>query len=226
MPDATDYPLRVPKIVLSDATQVQPPIPASWSKIPAVRHAMTNFPHSTFFFYLEGTAMITNPSLSVQGHITNSARLYNLTIPEQPVVPPDSVIRTLPRRRTQNIDFIVTQDHEGLSQSSFIVRRGDWAKYFLDSWYDPLYRSYNFQRAEGHALEHLVQWHGTILARLALIPQTIMNGYVNGTGQELYQEGQFVANLKGCDLPGQQSCEQGLRPFYGRFLAQLPKDEY
>lgn len=183
---------------------------------------MTVFPHSTFFFYLDRTALITNASLSVEEHITNKARLETLMIPDQPIVPPESVIRTLHARRASHVDFVVTQDHEGLSQSSFIVRRTEWAKYFLDAWYDPLYRSYNFQRAEGHALEHLVQWHGTILARLALVPQTIMNAYAQGRTEEKYEDGMFIANVKGCDLPLQASCESALKPYYDRFRATLP----
>lgn len=142
-------------------------------------------------------------------------------IPDHPVVPPESVIHTLHGRRSEHVDFIVTQDHEGLSQNSFIVRRGEWAKYFLDAWYDPLYRSYNFQRAEGHALEHLVQWHGTVLARMALIPQRTMNSYVSGEAKELYSEDDFVAHSKGCSTPGRPSCEEDLKPYYGRFQAAL-----
>ena len=81
-------------------------------------------------------------------------------------------------------------------------------KFFLDAWFDSLYRSYNFQRAEGHALEHLVQWHGTILLRLALVPQRIMNAYLKGEGDEVYNTGDFVASLHGCDGPDKgRSCE-------------------
>lgn len=73
-------------------------------------------------------------------------------IRDQPVVPPDSVIKTFPHIKGANIDFALTQDKEGLSQGSFVIRKGDWAKFFLDTWFDPLYRSYNFQKADTHAL--------------------------------------------------------------------------
>ena len=131
--------------------------PPSWSKIPALRHAMTLYPLSTYFFYLTPLALIMNPSLSIESHIMNPARLESLMQPNQPVVPPESVIKTFSNLQASNIDLVLTQDREGLSQGSFVVRRGEWAKYFLDAWFDPLYRSYNFQKAEGHALEHIVQ---------------------------------------------------------------------
>lgn len=209
LPNITDYALN------------EDHVPDSWSKIPAVRHAMTLYPHTQYFFYLDRTSVITNPILSLHEHITKHSRLESLMIADQPIVPPDSVIRTLHSRRADRVDFIVTQDHEGLSQASFLVRHGIWAQFFLDSWYDPLYRSYNFQRAEGHALEHLVQWHGTILARIAIVPQKIMNSYISGKALEQYTDGDFVANAPACGLPNQPTCETALRPYYNVFKGIL-----
>jgi hypothetical protein len=73
------------------------------------------------------------------------------------IVPPDSVIKTFSHLKGDRIDFVLSQDNEGLAGGSMVIRAGEWAKFFLDSWFDPLYRSYNFQKAEAHALEHIVQ---------------------------------------------------------------------
>lgn len=191
--------------------------PLSWSKVPAMRHAMTLYPSSTYFWYLDPTALIMNRSLSLTGHIVDKARLESLMIVNKPVVPPDSVIKTFDHVKGDRIDLVVAQDRDGLCQSSFIIRRGEWAKYFLDAWFDPLYRSYNFQKAEGHALEHIVQWHGTILAKLALIPQRTFNSYThNPLGTDIagmYSEGDFVANFIGCDR-NKRSCADEMQPFF------------
>jgi mannan polymerase II complex MNN11 subunit len=96
-----------------------------------------------------------NPELSVEEHIINPNKLESLMIRDQPIVPPDGVIKTFPHLKGSQIDLVLTQDKEGLSQGSFIVRRGDWSKFFLDTWFDPLYRSYNFQKADSHALVSL-----------------------------------------------------------------------
>lgn len=92
------------------------------------------------------------PELPLNTHITNFKRLDSLMLKDIPVVPPDSVIKTFTHLKAENVDLVITQDGEGLCQGSFILRQGDWAKFFLDTWFDPLYRSYNFQKAEGHAL--------------------------------------------------------------------------
>lgn len=79
-------------------------------------------------------------------------RLEQLMLRDVSVVPPDSVIKTFSHLKGDKVDLVLTQDGEGLCQGSFIIRQTDWAKFFLDTWFDPLYRSYNFQKAEGHAL--------------------------------------------------------------------------
>lgn len=131
--------------------------PASWSTVPALRHAMKVYPHTPWLFYLTSTALIMNPQQSLHAKLLEPKKLESLMIVDKPVVPPDSVIKTFSHLRGERIDFVLTQDREGLAGGAMLVRTGEWARFFLDAWFDPLYRSYNFQKAEGHALEHIVQ---------------------------------------------------------------------
>ncbi|KAI9849030.1 MAG: hypothetical protein M1837_005921 [Sclerophora amabilis] len=192
--------------------------PQGWSRVPAVRHAMSLNPHATYFFHLDQNALIMNPTLSIEAHVMSRPRIESLMIRDKPVVPPDSVIKTFSHLHGDSVDLVLTQDAEGLSQGSFIIRQGEWARFFLDTWFDPLYRSYNFQKAEGHALEHIVQWHPTILAKLALVPQRTINSYnSDSVGKQdniLYQEGDFVIHLAGCNVETKRNCETELETFY------------
>ncbi|KAI9799239.1 MAG: hypothetical protein M1833_004117 [Piccolia ochrophora] len=194
--------------------------PLGWSRVPAVRHAMTINPHSTYFFHLDQNALIMNPSLSLEAHIMSKKRLESLMLRNRPVVPPDSVIKTFSHLHGDQVDLVLTQDKEGLSQGSFILRQGDYARFMLDTWFDPLFRKYNFQRAEGHALEHVVQWHPTVLAKLALVPQNVMNSYSADTSKEgskgvgLYQDNEFVIHFSGCATDVKRDCEKELWDFY------------
>jgi hypothetical protein len=126
--------------------------PTSWTNVVAVRHALTKFPDCKFVWFLDQNAFIMNPELTVEEHIMKPAKLEGLMIKDHPVVPPDSIIKTFSHLKSQDVDFVVTQDKEGISASSYVIRNGDWARFFLETWFDPLYRSYNFQRAETHAL--------------------------------------------------------------------------
>lgn len=93
-----------------------------------------------------------NPSLSLEKHILEPARLESLMRRDVPVVPPDSVIRTFSHVKAEKIDLILSQDAENIGVGSFIIKSGEWAKFMLDTWFNPLYRAYNFQKAELHAL--------------------------------------------------------------------------
>ncbi|RKF57926.1 putative alpha-1,2-galactosyltransferase C8D2.17 [Golovinomyces cichoracearum] len=179
--------------------------PSSWARVPAIRHALTQYDHCKFVWYLSHNSVIMNPTISVEEDIMDPLKLESLMLRNYPIVPPSSVIKTFQMLKGTNIDLVLTQDKTGLALGSFIIRRGCWAKFFLDTWFDPLYRSYNFQKAHVHALEHIVQWHPTILSKLAIIPQKILNSYIDPnltseTGR--YSDGDFVVELAGCDLTG------------------------
>ncbi|KAK4166161.1 family 34 putative glycosyltransferase [Cladorrhinum sp. PSN259] len=180
--------------------------PKSWAKVVAMRHALTKFPDAYFLWYLDQNAFIMNPRLKVEDHIMKNARLEELMKKDQPVVPPDSIIKTFSHLKGQDVDFVLTQDNEGLSSGSFIVRNGEWARFFLETWFDPIYRSYNFQKAETHALEHIVQWHPTILARMAIIDQRLLNSYSQRIKGVEYKEGDFAVRLVDCLAAGVQAC--------------------
>jgi mannan polymerase II complex MNN11 subunit len=155
-----------------------------------------------------------------------------------PVVPPDSVIHTFSHLTTPKTSLILTQDGDILAHGSFLLRTSsgikeskDWAKFFLDTWFDPLYRGYNFQKAEGHALEHIVQWHPTILAKLVLVPQRVMNSYNIhlGDGKEdvavekegLWQEGDFLVRFAGCETTKERTCEDEMKPYYEKWMEEV-----
>jgi mannan polymerase II complex MNN11 subunit len=155
-----------------------------------------------------------------------------------PVVPPDSVIHTFSHLTTQKTALILTQDSENLAHGSFLLRNAggseeskDWAKFFLDTWFDPLYRGYNFQKAEGHALEHIVQWHPTILAKLVLVPQRVMNSYNIYIGDEkgnlrekkerVWQEGDFLVRFLGCEILKERNCEDEMKPYYEKWTVEV-----
>lgn len=120
-----------------------------------MRHALTKFYYSEYIWYLDQNSLIMNPDLTIENHIMDPKRVESLMIKDQPIVPPDSVIKTWGGLKGDQVQLVLSQDKEGLSQGSFIVRRGDWSKFFLDTWFDPLYRSYNFQKADTHALVNL-----------------------------------------------------------------------
>ncbi|KAL2117139.1 hypothetical protein VTJ04DRAFT_9307 [Mycothermus thermophilus] len=196
-PTPSDYPLS--------------PSPPSWAVVPAVRDALTRFPNSGWIWYLDASALIMNPQIKLEKDIVAPARLDELMRRDVPVVPPNSVVKTLAHLRGEDADLVLTQDGDGLSTGSFLVRNGEWARFFTESWFAPLLRSYNFQKAEVHALEHIVQWHATILSRVALVEQRVLNAYNKGAnGAQEYKDGDLVVRFPGCEGA---ACETETRAF-------------
>lgn len=67
--------------------------------------------------------------------------------------------------------------------------------------------------------EHLVQWHPTILSKLALVPQRTFASYTKATMGEVFQQGDFVAMFAGCAKVGQDSCENIAKEYREKWQA-------
>jgi len=217
------------------------PAPSSWTVVPALRHALTEHRSSTWFWLLSADAFITSPSLSLESHILQP--LESLMQKDIPVVPPDSVIHTFSHLKPSRTHLVLSQDMDNLAHTSFLLRNtpftpatpDNWSQYFLDAWFDPLYRAYLFQKAENHALEHIVQWHPTILAKLVLIEQRRFNSYNYATPpirdgddnlrthDSMWQDGDFVVNLKGCRESDKRNCEEEMRHYFALWEKQVEK---
>lgn len=55
--------------------------------------------------------------------------------------------------------------------------------------------------------EHIVQWHPTVLSKLALVPQRTFAAYSKAELGDSYQKGDFVVLFPDCKPTGPQSCE-------------------
>ncbi len=210
--------------------------PFSWTGVVAMRDALTKFPDCRYVWFLDASALVMNPKLKLEEHVMAPARLEVLMKKGVSVVPPDSIIKTFAHLKPDDVDLVLTQDKDGLSSASLVLRNGEWARFFLETWFDPLYRSYNFQKAETHALvgyiltaaafpcrgkdwltffvqEHIVQWHPTILSRMAIVDQRILNSYSKGSRGEEYKDGDIVVRFPDCAAAGEHACETQSQAF-------------
>ncbi|KAF5565172.1 alpha-1,2-galactosyltransferase [Fusarium napiforme] len=182
--------------------------PRSWAKIIAMRHALSKYPDATYVWYLDQNAYIMELDKKLEEQVVNPAKLESLMIKDWSIVPPDSIIKTFSHLKGEDAGLIISQDEVGLVTNSYILKNGEWAKFLIETWMDPLYQSYNFQKAERHALEHIVQWHPTILSKLALIPQRTFASYGRNKEGNAYRDGDFVTLLVDCTVTGQTSCDK------------------
>lgn len=63
-----------------------------------------------------------------------------------------------------------------------------------------------------------MQWHPTVLARTALVPQRTISSYskdsLRASADGTYQEGDLVIQFRGCEEIEGRDCEQELDPYY------------
>jgi mannan polymerase II complex MNN11 subunit len=141
-----------------------------------------------------------NPSIPLHTNFLSPASLLALPLRDVPVFPPETSIRTLPLRTQPISQISLILSHGGgiLHTGSILVRRGDFANFFIDSWNDPLVRSYGFPGEDHQALEHMIQWHSTVLDGLAVMPKRSLLSFGVAAGDdEQYHEGDFVVHLDG-----------------------------
>lgn len=62
-----------------------------------------------------------------------------------------------------------------------------------------------------------MQWHPTILSKLAIVPQRLINAYSKGQG-ELYKEDDIVVRFPGCLFGSNPAeCEEEAKRFLPRW---------
>lgn len=77
------------------------------------------------------------------------------------------------------------------------------------------------EEANARTQEHIVQWHPTILSKLALVPQRTLGPYTRTDQGNAYQDGDFVVMFPGCTATGAQSCETVSSSYYQKWSSSL-----
>lgn len=90
--------------------------------------------------------------MSIEQIVLNEPNLEEVMLKDHPIQIPDGAIKTKSSLKGRDVHLILTQDEDGISSDSMVIRSGAWGLFLLDAWFDPLYRSYGFENAETHAL--------------------------------------------------------------------------
>lgn len=74
----------------------------------------------------------------------------------------------------------------------------------------------------------MVQWHPTILTKLALIPQRLINSYnidiaSRGGKKAMYGDDDFVVRFVGCELDKDRNCEREMDHYYRKWKQLVPR---
>ncbi|ODV88652.1 glycosyltransferase family 34 protein, partial [Tortispora caseinolytica NRRL Y-17796] len=180
--------------------------PSVWAKVPMMRAAIAQYPNAKYFWYLDEDALIMDEQKDIYDHILKPEALEKVIRRNAPLVPVEYGINTHQFTSVDTIRLIIAQSVTGMLTSSFVLVNDDFASYFLDIWFDRLYRSHSdFANSESRTLSHILLWHRTVLERTALVSTKALASLSQSFAPyDLYTEGDFVLSLEGC--LGRESC--------------------
>lgn len=112
--------------------------PKGWARLLAFREVLEEFPNSEWYWFLGSDAIIMDPEIAITDDILNPSVLETLMLRDVPIIPPDSVIKTLKSTSAESAQLVISHDHAGMNTQSFVLRNGEFAKFFLESWTQPV----------------------------------------------------------------------------------------
>lgn len=176
----------------------------SWGKIALCRAAMAAFPNAEYFWFLDSNAIIMNPQVDIYEHVVSSERLDKFIQHGTAVLRKNKAgdedlnpVVTSKTITAQDAKLIFVQDEVGLSARSFVFKNDPLSLTFLEYWDSNQFKTYSgFDREESSALNHLAQWHPTILNKMVIIPpKTIASMSASNMAELLYTDGDFVCTF-------------------------------
>ena len=68
--------------------------------------------------------------------------------------------------------------------------------------------------------DHIAQWHPTVLSKIALVPQRVMNSYnalaPTASKEGTYAEGDFLVHFSGCNMDPKRDCSKEMSPYWSK----------
>jgi hypothetical protein len=126
-----------------------------WAKLPAIVETFNLHPQAKWVWWLDLDAIIMTPTVDLRTHILAHDVLQRKMQKGQSInkISNADISITMPTNPDiNNIDIIVSQDHNGINAGSFWIRRSDFSKMFIDLWADPMYVRENWIAQEQDAM--------------------------------------------------------------------------
>src|SRR5436305_2742794 len=137
-----------------------------WSKVPAVKDAFEKHPQAKWIWWLDLDAIIMTPEIDLAAHLLDpkvlystlsKAEAYHLRGTHRP-----GIYHTSETPDPNQINMIISGDHNGINAGSFFLRRSTWTEMFLDLWLDPFYVENVWPVQEQDAIIHMIQHHAFV----------------------------------------------------------------
>lgn len=119
---------------------------AVWAKLPAIVETFNLHPEAKWVWWLDLDAIIMDPTIDLVSHVLSHKALEKAILKNLQLNRPRNGkigLYTSKNPDLNNIDLIISQDHNGINAGSFMIRRSEFTKFLIDMWRDPLYIQQN-----------------------------------------------------------------------------------
>lgn len=184
--------------------------PIYWNKIPVLKEAFVRYPDAEWVWWMDMDIIIMNMTLNIYDHVLSRKGLARNILLDREMTGAGGgkTGYSTPSTYTHDdINFVISLDSWGMNVGNFLMRRGEWSKWLLDLWIEPLYISQNWVFPENDAWTHMWQYHDVVRDHAAVTTQRSMNAYpdYNALGEH-WQPGDHIVHFAGCG--GDETCKQ------------------
>ena len=108
-------------------------------------------------------------------------------------------INTPKKFRVEDIDILITQDHQSVNTGSTFFRRTAFTRWLLEIMTDyTMLMGLDHPGAEQDAIKHLMLEHPLVRNHVGIYPQRKFNAYVQGGDNMGYRDGDLLVHFAGC----------------------------
>jgi hypothetical protein len=192
----------------------------TWSKIPAVAEAFHLYPNAEWVWLIDTDVIMMAPDYDLVDEILSPDAIKRGIMRGTPIL--DGQLKKNPTNintpesfRVEDIDILITQDHQSVNTGSTFFRRSAFTRWTLEMMTDySMLMGKEHNGAEQDALKHLMLEHQLVRNHVGIYPQRKFNAYVQGGDNMGYRDGDLLVHLAGCWVGG--TCTDWFEEFWSR----------
>lgn len=189
----------------------------TWSKIPAVAEAFHMHPTAEWVFLLDTDIILMSTDVSLVDDIIAPKAIEKGIMRDTPIL--DGQLKKHPTNITTPIDYdvndvdiLITQDHQSVNTGATFFRRSAFTRYLLEVMTEHELMGRDHPGAEQDALKHLMLEHPLVRRHVGIYPQRKFNAYVQGGDNMGFRDGDLLVHFAGCWVGGK--CSEWFEEFW------------
>ncbi|ENI09901.1 glycosyltransferase family 34 protein [Bipolaris maydis ATCC 48331] len=173
-----------------------------WAKIPALAEAFYLYPKAEWVWLMDADMIIMSPSVPLIANILSPSAIEKGIMHNTMLLNgkgPQTNIYTPTHYRVEDVDILITQDHQFVNAGSIFFRRSAFTRIFLEMMTDrTMLMGKEHALAEQDAIKHLMVEHELVRKHVGVFPQRRFNAYANGGPHMMWDDGDLAVHFAGC----------------------------